>query len=87
MGRTAVLLGGGTVAGAAVALGISRYFAPLLYNVSPHDPAAFATAIGVIARDHTAGMPAPRSSSRARRRNGRSAGRVTGGAGHRLCAT
>ncbi|HEV3201535.1 MAG TPA: ABC transporter permease [Bryobacteraceae bacterium] len=49
MGRTAVLLGGGTVGGAAVALAISRYFAPLLYNVNPRDPAAFATAIGVIA--------------------------------------
>jgi len=49
MGRTAVLLGGGTFAGAAVALAISRYFAPLLYNVNPRDPAAFATAIGVIA--------------------------------------
>jgi ABC-type lipoprotein release transport system permease subunit len=30
-----------------VALAISRYFAPLLYNVSPRDPAAFVTAIGV----------------------------------------
>lgn len=49
MGRTAILLGCGTAAGAVVALALTRYVSPLLYHVSPQDPAAFVVAIGLMA--------------------------------------
>jgi hypothetical protein len=42
--RTAVLLGIGTVLGALAALAVGGLFSPILYGVSPKDPATFALA-------------------------------------------
>jgi putative ABC transport system permease protein len=48
LGRTGILLGTGALAGTAIALTITRFFSPLLYNVSPVDPVAFASAIAIM---------------------------------------
>jgi putative ABC transport system permease protein len=40
---------GGTMLGAAIALGAGRWIAPLLFDESPRDPAVFLSVIGVLA--------------------------------------
>ncbi|HKW98686.1 MAG TPA: FtsX-like permease family protein [Bryobacteraceae bacterium] len=47
--RTAILLGIGTILGALVSLAAGNQFAPILYGVSPKDPATFALAILLMA--------------------------------------
>jgi predicted permease len=47
--RTCVLLGTGAVVGALAALAIGDQFSPILYAVSPKDPATFALALLLIA--------------------------------------
>ena len=47
--RTAVVLGAGTVLGALLALAVGGQFSPILYGVSPKDPATFALATLLIA--------------------------------------
>lgn len=47
--RTAILLGAGTVLGALAALAVGDQFSPILYGVSPRDPATFALAALLIA--------------------------------------
>ncbi len=42
--RTAILLGAGASLGALAALTVGGLLSPILYNVSPHDPAAFTLA-------------------------------------------
>lgn len=44
LGRTAILLGAGASLGALAALMVGGLLSPILYNVSAHDPAAFALA-------------------------------------------
>jgi ABC-type antimicrobial peptide transport system permease subunit len=44
LGRIAVLLIVGTALGALAALATGKLFSPVLYNVSPRDPATFALA-------------------------------------------
>ena len=48
LGRTGILLGAGALAGTAIALAVTRFFSPLLYNVSPVDPVAFALALAIM---------------------------------------
>ena len=43
-----VLAGGGLAFGIPIALGTSRFFASLLYQVKPNDSGALAAAVGII---------------------------------------
>ena len=47
--RTVVLLSMGTLLGALTSLAIGNQFTPILYGVSPTDPAAFALAAALMA--------------------------------------
>jgi ABC-type antimicrobial peptide transport system permease subunit len=47
--RGLVLMGGGALLGAAVALGLTRLLGGLLYQVSPRDPRAFGAAFALMA--------------------------------------
>ncbi len=47
-GRALLLLGGATVVGIVVAAGIAKYFGPILYGVSPRDPATYLLAVIVV---------------------------------------
>lgn len=48
MSRGLVLMAGGALLGAAVAIGLTRLLGNLLYNVSPRDPFVFASALAVM---------------------------------------
>jgi macrolide transport system ATP-binding/permease protein len=48
LSRGMTLMAGGVLLGAAVALGLTRLLGNLLYQVSPHDPVAFGSAIVVM---------------------------------------
>jgi len=48
MSHGLALTTGGVVLGATAALALARRLGSLLFNVSPHDPSAFATALGVM---------------------------------------
>jgi ABC-type antimicrobial peptide transport system permease subunit len=46
--QATLLVIGGAAIGAALALGGSRFIAPLLFQTSPHDPTVYLVAIGTI---------------------------------------
>ena len=48
MSRGLIVTGAGVVVGGVAAWEITRLLGYLLYQVSPHDPIAFGTALGVI---------------------------------------
>jgi ABC-type antimicrobial peptide transport system permease subunit len=48
MGRAAMMLVAGIVVGLFAAVGIGRWVGSMLYNLGPSDPAALATACGVV---------------------------------------
>ena len=48
MGESMLLVGGGIVAGLAIALASSRLVKAQLFELQPNDPSAIATALGVM---------------------------------------
>jgi predicted permease len=59
LGRTGILLGAGAIAGIAIAFAVTRFFSPLLYNISPFDPVAFGAAIAIMGLIAVAASLAP----------------------------
>ena len=46
--RTAWLVAGGTIAGASIALWLSRFVTPLVYGLTPEDPMTLAGAVATL---------------------------------------
>ncbi len=47
--RALLIVGGASVLGAGIALAAGKFFAPILYGVSPHDPETYVLAIALMA--------------------------------------
>jgi ABC-type antimicrobial peptide transport system permease subunit len=47
--RAALIVGSSSAVGVVLALAVGRYFSPILYGVSPKDPATYALAVAMMA--------------------------------------
>jgi len=59
LGSGLLLTAGGIACGAAAAIGLTRWLAPVLFDVNPHDPATFAAAFATMAIASTAACVLP----------------------------